>query len=293
MVTPLDDDGKIDFQGTENLVEHLVRGKVQAIFILGTTGEAQSLSREQREDFIEFTGKKIGGRLPYMVCVTDTSMDDACRLAGKAEEAGACAIVAAPPYYFLPSQKDIILWYTTLADRSPLPLFLYNMPARVKVMIEPETVRILASHPKIYGLKDSSANMTYFQTVKYMTEDIEGFSLYVGPEELTGECVLLGADGGVNGGANMFPELYVKMYEAARDRDIDTVTRLQKHIMKISTAVYAVDDGPGNYLQGLKYALEALGICKGGLALPYIPFGEECKKRIRTALSSIDPAEWV
>ena len=292
MVTPLDAERRIDYLGTEKLVNHMIAGGVHGIFVLGTTGEAQSLSLDDRKKFVSFVGKAIAGRVPYLVCVTDTSMDDACCLARRAKESGACAVVAAPPYYFSPSQNDMINWYRALADRSPLPLYLYNMPGNVKVSIAPSTVKALASHPNIWGLKDSSANMTYFQTLRYLTQDEENFSLYVGPEELTGECVLMGADGGVNGGANMFPELYVRMYEAASARDIDTVRRLQKSVMQISTSIYSVGDCPSSYLQGLKCALEVLGICKGWLALPYIPFGEENRTKIWEALGRIDTSSW-
>ena len=292
MVTPLDHDRQIDYPGAARLVEHMIKGGVHAIFVLGTTGESQSLSIEDRKKFVGFVGNAISGRVPYLVCVTDTSIEDSCCLARKAKESGACAVVAAPPYYFSPSQNDIINWYRALADSSPLPLYLYNMPGNVKVSIAPATVKVLASHPNIYGIKDSSANMTYFQTVKYLTEDEEDFSLYVGPEELTGECVLMGADGGVNGGANMFPELYVKMYEAASQGDIRTVRWLQNCIMKISTSIYTVGDCPSSYLQGLKCALELMGICHGGLALPYVSIGDEGRERIRTALQSINPSEW-
>ncbi len=292
MVTPLDEQRKIDYKGTENLVNHLIAGGVHAIFVLGTTGEAQSLSLEERTSLVEFTGKVIDGRVPYLVCVTDTSIDDSVALAETAKEAGACAVVAAPPYYFDPSQSDMVNWYTALADRSPLPVYLYNMPGKVKVNIAPSTVAALASHPNIIGLKDSSANTVYFQTLQYLTRNEENFALYVGPEEITAETVLLGGDGGVNGGANMFPELYVKMYEAAERRDIDECKRLQKYIMQISVSIYGITNTPSSYLQGLKAALELLGICKGGLALPYTSYNEECKAKVKAALDNLNPNDW-
>lgn len=292
MVTPLDENSEIDYSGTANLVCHLIEGGVHGIFVLGTTGEAQSIALAERKKFVEFVGKEIGGRVPYLVCITDTSMTDSLCLAHTAKQSGACAVVAAPPYYFSPSQADMITWYTRLADKSPLPLFLYNMPGHVKVSIAPATVRELSNHPNICGLKDSSANMTYFQTVKYLTRNNADFALYVGPEELTGECVLMGADGGVNGGANMFPELYVKVYGAAVRGDIEEVRRLQQYVMQISATLYSVSSCPSSYLQGLKSALEELGICKDALALPYTSFKEEEKEKVRKALSDIDRSGW-
>jgi Dihydrodipicolinate synthase/N-acetylneuraminate lyase len=292
MVTPFNEKGDIDYSSTKNLINYLISGGVHGIFVLGTTGEAQSVALSDRKKFVEFVGKEIDGRVPYLVCVTDTSMKDSCELAEIAKKSGAVAVVAAPPYYYSPSQLDMINLYTTLADKSPLPVFLYNMPGHVKVSIAPDTVKTLASHPNIWGLKDSSANMTYFQTLKYLTSNEENFSLYVGPEELTAECVLMGAEGAVNGGANMFPELYVKMYNAAVQQNMDLVARLQKCIMQISVSIYSVGEGPSSYLQGLKSALEQLGICKGYLALPYSEMKAEGKEKIAKALKDIDTSIW-
>ena len=126
--------------------------------------------------------------------------------------------------------------------------------------------------------------MTYFETLLYLLGDREDFSLYVGPEELTGECVMMGADGGVNGGANMFPELYVAMYNAAEAGDLKKVRELQRRIMQISTTIYTVGKYSSSYLKGVKCALSLLGICDGYLSYPYRQFREEERAKIRQAL---------
>lgn len=292
MVTPLDEQRNIDYEGTERLVNHLIKGGVHAIFVLGTTGESQSLSMKQRKSFIEFTGKVINKRVPFLVCVTDTSIDDSLALAELAKISGAFAVVSAAPFYFEASQSDIIEWYTALADRSPLPVYLYNIPSKVKVIIEPPTVATLSLHPNIIGIKDSSANMVYFQTLRYLTRNNVNFAYYVGPEEITSESILLGADGGVNGGANLFPELYVKMYEAAERSDIDECNVLQQYIMQVSASIYGVTSGPSSYLKGLKAALEIKGICKGYLALPYTAYNDELKTQVNIALENLKPKYW-
>ena len=175
MVTPLTLNAEIDYKATEKLVEHLISGGVHGIFVLGTTGEAQSLSAAQRESFVEFVGKHINGRTRYIVGVSDTSIADSIKLAAVSKAAGAEGVVATPPYYFAPSQSDMVNWFTALADASPLPVYMYNMPSHVKVNIDPATVAKLASHPNIKGLKDSSHNMTYFQTLADLTRDVEDF----------------------------------------------------------------------------------------------------------------------
>ena len=288
MVTPLTQGAEVDYPATEKLVEHLIAGGVHGIFALGTTGEAQSLSAQQRADFTTYVGEKIAGRVPYIVGISDTSIADSIALAKTAQAAGACGVVATPPYYFAPAQNDMVAWFTALADASPLPVYLYNMPSHVKVNIAPETAAILAKHPNIKGLKDSSHNMTYFQTLGYLTKDEADFVLFVGPEEQTAQAVLLGGVGGVNGGANMFPELYVKSYNAAVAGDLETVRKCQKAILHISTAIYNVD----GYLPGLKGALELLGLCNRTLALPYTAMSDEKMVVLKKALDGISTDEW-
>ena len=288
MVTPLTQGAEVDYPATEKLVEHLIAGGVHGIFALGTTGEAQSLSAQQRADFTTYVGEKIAGRVPYIVGISDTSIADSIALAKTAQAAGACGVVATPPYYFAPAQNDMVAWFTALADASPLPVYLYNMPSHVKVNIAPETAAILAKHPNIKGLKDSSHNMTYFQALGYLTKDEADFVLFVGPEEQTAQAVLLGGAGGVNGGANMFPELYVKSYNAAVVGDLETVRKCQKAILHISTAIYNVD----GYLPGLKGALELLGLCNRTLALPYTAMSDEKMVELKAALEGISNQEW-
>ena len=266
MITPLKGDDQIDRAGTVRLTEHILAGGVHALFLLGTTGEAQSLSYECRYDFVELVCRQVAGRVPVLVGVTDTSLDESVKLAAHAAKCGAVAGVA---------------------DALPLPLFLYNMPSHVKVFLEPATVKTLAEHPNIVGLKDSSANMTYFQTLLYHLGDREDFALYVGPEELTGESVVMGAAGGVNGGANIFPELYVQMYYAACNRDVNTMRALQRKIMQISTSLYTVGKYGSSYLKGVKCSLSLMGICDDYMSYPYRRFRTEERARIRKALEAL------
>ena len=288
IVTPLTPDAEIDYPATEKLVEHLIAGGVHGVFALGTTGEAQSLSAQQRADFATFVGQKIAGRVPYIVGVSDTSIADSVALAKTAQAAGACGVVATPPYYYAPAQNDMVNWFTSLADASPIPVYLYNMPSHVKVNIAPETAAKLAKHPNIKGLKDSSHNMTYFQSLSYLTKGEEDFVLFVGPEEQTAQAVLMGGAGGVNGGANMFPELYVKTYNAAREGNVEEMRKCQKAILHISTAIYNVD----GYLPGLKGALELLGLCDRTLALPYTAMSDEKMVALKEALAGISAQGW-
>ena len=288
LVTPLKDNETLDIESLERLIEHLIAGGVHGLFILGTTGEEQSLSYDVRKQMIREACRINHSRLPLLACVTDTSIVESIRLARVAADCGADGVVSAPPYYFATGQPELAQFYEELVPQLPLPVFLYNMPSHVKVSFAPDTVRRIACNPQVVGFKDSSANAVYFQSVMYKMQERQDFAMLVGPEEITGECVLLGAHGGINGGANMFPGLYVAMYEAARSGDLQRVSQLQQYIMQISTTIYTVGKHGSSYLKGLKCALSLLGIINDDfVASPFYKFDKPEREKIRMALAAL------
>ncbi|MFV5690096.1 dihydrodipicolinate synthase family protein [Flavobacterium sp. ZT3R25] len=287
MVTPLlSDNLTLDIKGVQHLVEHLVSGGVHGIFILGTTGESTSLSYKTREQLIIESCKAVNGRIPVFVGITDTSIEESIHLALIAQRVGAAAVVAAPPYYYGLGQEELYKYYWSLADQLTLPLFLYNMPSHTKINIDVKTVVRLSEHPNIIGLKDSSANAVYFQTLCYLLKT--NFSLLVGPEEITAETVLRGGNGGVNGGANLFPKLYVALYNAAVAKDFARIEELQNLVMEISTKIYTVGSYGSSYLKGLKGALSALGIINGNIAPPFTTFDEKEMTKVIANIKEIE-----
>lgn len=287
LVTPLLDDDVLDVEGLNRLIEHLIAGGVHALFVLGTTGEAQSLSYKLRVEMIKNTCRITKGRLPVLVCISDTSIVESVNLARIAADNGADAVVSAPPYYFAAGQPELIEFYENLTPQLPLPLFLYNMPTHTKVIFAPATIQRIAEDPRVIGFKDSSANAVYFQSVMYALKERQDFSMLVGPEEIMAESVLLGAHGGVNGGANMFPELYVELYNAAKNTNLEELKRLQEKVMQISATIYTVGQHGSSYLKGLKCALNLLGICSDYVAAPFHKFEQREREKIWKALQKL------
>lgn len=286
-VTPLIDTDTLDVSGLNLLLEHVIGGGTSAIFLLGTTGEFASLSYSVRYELIDRACRQISGRVRVLVGITDTSFSESIRLANYAADMGADAIVAAPPYYYATSQQELAEYYEKLASKVPLPLFLYNMPVHTKVVIEPATVKRISDNSNVAGLKDSSGNLVYFRAIQQAMLDRPDFTMFMGPEEITAEAVLLGASGGVNGGANMFPDLYVQMYHAAVAGDLGRVKALQQCIMVISSKIYSVGRFGSSYLMGLKTALSVLGICDDYVAEPFNRFHQEQREKIALALADI------
>ena len=289
MVTPLTGRNSLDVAGLERLVEHLITGGVHGLFLLGTTGEGPSLSYALRQELIERTCRQVHGRVPVLVGITDTAFEESLQVASWAADAGADAVVAAPPYYLPEGQAELREYIDHLVPELPLPLFLYNMPALTKVNIEPETVRQAMDHPKVLGLKDSSCSMIYLHRVLALQPHRPDWVFLVGPEEMLGDAVLAGAHGGVNGGANLFPRLYVRLFEAAQAGDLALVRSLHSRVMQVSESLYRIGRHHSALIKGLKCALSLSGICDDFLAEPFQRFLDPERNRVREALDHLHP----
>jgi dihydrodipicolinate synthase/N-acetylneuraminate lyase len=281
MITPLEGRDQLSVRGLERLIEHILGAGVNGLFILGTTGEAPALSYRTRREVIERTCRQVAGRVPVIVGITDTAFEESLELARHAQASGAQAVVVSAPYYFPAAQSELFNYLEDLTVELPLPAFLYNAPTNTHHVFEPRTVRRIAELPNVAGLKDSSANMIYFHAVQELLSDRPDFTRLVGPEELMAEAVLLGGHGGMCGGANFFPQLYVDLYHAAAGRDLEKVRALQKLVMQISTTIYRVAREDSSYLRGLKCAVSLVGICGDFMAEPFRSFGPEERRQVQ------------
>ena len=261
MVTPLIDRENIDFKGLEKLLDHLINGGVSGVFLMGTTGEGTSISPRMRKDLIKYSIEYVKGRVPVFVSIADCCIEESLNMARYAKECGVTYLVSALPFYVGLTQKEIIDYYTTIADNVPLPLCLDNLPAQTKLMISVEAVKTLAKHPNIIGMKDSSGNGTYFNTLlAEIKAEYPNFTILVGPDEMLASTMAMGGNGGVNSGSNLFPELYVNLFKACKAKDTERILKLQKLVMKVSTGVYSVDKSSVSFLKGLKAALFTEGL---------------------------------
>jgi len=281
MITPLLAEDKLDSKSLKNVIEHLIKGGVHGIFILGSTGEAPSLSYKLRYRLVEETCELVAGRVPVIVGITDTSFVESVNLANFAKEKKSTAVVLAPPYYFPAGQPELVEYVGHLVSEISIPLFLYNMPSFTKVYYEVETVQTLSENKKIIGIKDSSGNMLYYHRLLQLFKDREDFSILMGTEALLAESILLGGHGGVPGGANLFPNLFVRLYDAAQRKDLNEVRKLQDKVMRLGSTIYNVGKYGSSFLKGIKCGLAYQGILKSDfVAEPFHAFREKEKKII-------------
>ncbi len=287
IITPLKDEYNLDEPGLEKLVEHIIGGGVHGLFLLGTTGEGPSLSMKLKYDMVEQSCKNIKGRVPVLVGITDTSFAESIRLAEHAAECGADAVVLAPPYYFPQGQPELLEYLEHLVPRLPLPLFLYNMPSMTKVDIEVGTLKKAAQIDGIVGFKDSSGNMVRYHEFVTAMRGNENFSLLMGPEELLGESVMFGGHGGVSGGANISPKLFVDMYNAATAGDVERMRKLQVAIYE-HRKLYACGRYSSGMIKGVKCALNLMGICSDFMAEPFHAFRAPEREKIAALLKELN-----
>ena len=293
MVTPLLDGGTLDHGAVVGMVERLIAAQVSGIFVLGTTGEAQALPYQVRSELVQLVCSTAAGRVPVLVGISDTVIEQSIRFAHDAQAAGANAAVLAAPYYFLLSQAELLRYVSGIARRVSLPLYLYNIPSLAKIAFAPETVCAAAQMPNVYGLKDSSGDMKYLAAVTAALRDRPDFSILCGPEECLAEAIRLGAHGGIAGGSNLWPELYINLYQAAIAGDEANVHRLQKTVLDISKFIYHRRPEHSSYLRGLKCALAAMGYCRNVMTEPFEPFTGDEAGAVRAALMQcgLQPAQ--
>jgi len=267
VITPLVNYEEFDVHGFENLIEHLISGGVHGLFLLGTTGEAPSLSYKLRKELVKRACELVNHRIPVMVGISDTSFSASLEIAEYSKSVGADAVVVAPPYYFPMAQEEVVEYLKDLAPALPLPFLLYNMPSHTKIHLSIETVK-RAKELGAIGIKDSSGDMFYLYSLIEEFKDSADFSIITGTELFLPETIMNGGHGAIPGGANIFPQLFVKLYKASINKDFNTIELLRKKVMKLYNTIYSVSKHPSRITIGIKCALSVMGICNDYMVPP-------------------------
>lgn len=285
LVTPLTPDGALDAPGLERLIEMMLQAGVHGVFPLGTTGEAPHLGRELRKDFLQLVSKCVRGRVPVLAGITDSSVEEAAWMANQAAEAGCDAVVYAAPHYYPMSQDELVGFSRALAERLPLPFFLYNIPFCTHHSYSLDAVKRIADLHGCLGIKDTSNDMALFQAFIDAFRDRPEFTVLMGPEERLWDAVMMGGHGAVTGGANLAPELFTGIYAAAVAGKPEVAAPLIMRAEIIRLRIYGALSERSGYFRGLKCAMEMRGICSGATVAPFEPIEGEARERIRVALA--------
>lgn len=287
-ITPLDEKERVDELGFVNQLNRLIDNGVHGIYLLGTSGEFTTLTNTERERAMDIATKAVGGRVPIICGVMDTSTQRVIENIETATQFGVDAVAATPGYYY-PStdDADLIQFYQAVAGSTELPVFIYNIPSTVKTAIKPQVVAELADAcDNIVGIKDSSGDWTNCLNLLALFGDRTDFAVMLGSHTAIGAAVLFGADGGVVSISNVAPKESVALYNAAKARDIDEVHRLQKLLLRLSK-MYTYGQG----VSGMKACLEILGVCNAYTTSPLLPISDAAKAELRELLTELEILE--
>ena len=286
LVTPLSAQDELDHAGLERLVEHVIDGGVHGVFILGSTGEAPSLSYHLRREVIDRVTKQVAGRVPVLVGITDTAFVESVNLAKHAADAGVDAVVSTTPYYFPTGQTELLDFIRNLEAELPLPLVLYNMPAMTKIWFELETLQALTEIDSIIGIKDSSGDLEYFEKLTALKKTRPDWSVTIGTEVLLPKAIAMGADGAVAGGGQILPQLFSECYESLVAGDEAKTAELMPQIEAFQ-AIYDVGKYASRHLKATKCCLSLLGICDDLPAHPFHRFNPPERQKVAAVLDGM------
>ena len=292
IVTPLNSNSELDLTGLKNLINHILNGGVHGIFALGTTGEATNLSYELRKEFLNRVCDYTKGRVPVVAGITDTCFEGSLEIAEAAKNAGVDALVVSTPYYLPISQSEFVIYLEELVPQLPLPFMMYNMPSCTKMHMTINTVK-KAKELGAIGIKDSSGNLPYLLALAEEFKSSPEFAVIAGSEIYLPETIIAGGHGAVAGGANLFPSVFVELYEASLEKDFEKIDLLKKKLLLIEEKIYNVGAYSSKHIKTIKSALSAMGICNDYVAYPFRKFHDAKRQQIQLNLKEMDILEAV
>jgi 4-hydroxy-tetrahydrodipicolinate synthase len=277
IVTPMQEDGSVDWQSLEDLIEFHIENGTSAIVIVGTTGESSTLDMQEHEDAIRFTVDKCKSRIPVIAGTGGNSTREAIHLTRAAKKAGADAALIVTPYYNKPSQEGLYQHYKTIAEAVDIPQILYNVPGRTAVDLLPETTLRLAKISNIVGIKEATG--LYERALFYKQHAPEGFALYSGDDATALEFILAGWHGDISVTANVSPKAMASMCQAALEGNKELAERLNDSLMPLHQNLF-VEANP----VPVKWALNLMGLIPSGIRLPLVTLDESHHETVTKAL---------
>lgn len=282
MVTPVTPEGRLDKGAVERIIEFFAQAKVSPL-LMGTTGEGNSVSRDDGLLFVETAVKAAQGRITIYAGLTGNCFSEQLAQAEAYTRAGADVIVATLPTYYALTPAQMENYYRRLADSITGPLMLYNILATTHMSIPVEVIVRLADHPNIVGLKDSERDLERMAQCIAIAKGREDFCYFCGWAAQSAHSLELGGDGIVPSTGNYVPEMFRMLYEAAVSGDMETANRLQDETNEMAK-IYQKDRTLGQSLAALKVMMQTKGLCGPDMLMPLTRLSLEEEKVIRDAL---------
>jgi len=278
MVTPMHDDGSVDWTALERLVDHHVAEGTDAIVSVGTTGESATLNHDEHGEVIARTVKAVAGRIPVIGGTGANSTAEAISLTRHAAEVGVDACLLVVPYYNKPPQEGLYQHFKAIADAVSIPQILYNVPGRTGVDMQNDTTLRLAEIDNIVAIKDATNDLDRGRDL--ISRAPQDFLIYSGEDGTACELMIAGGKGTISVTANAAPNLMHRMCQAAIAGDADSARALNNQLAELHKAMF-VESNP----IPAKWAVAQQGLMGEGIRLPLLPLSSQCHDEVRSAMS--------
>jgi 4-hydroxy-tetrahydrodipicolinate synthase len=282
LITPFKADLSVDYTALGNIIDYVIKGGVDYIVCLGTTGEAITLSGTECREILNFTIRQVDGRVPIVAGFFGGNYTEKLEVFIKEYNFdGVAGIMSSSPAYSKPPQSGIYQHFMRVADASPLPVIIYNVPGRTSSNVLPETILKLAeNHDNFAAVKEASGKLEQsVEILKYCRKD---FGVLSGDDPITAAIIALGGHGGISVIANALPAQFSGMVNAALASDFPTARKLNFDMLEVHPLLY-VEGNP----VGIKAAVSMLGLCRNHLRVPLVPLSEHHRERLRKVLSQV------
>ena len=281
LVTPMHDNGEVDFSALRRLVDwHLAQG-THGIVSVGTTGESPTLTVPEHLDVIRVTVEQVAGKIPVIAGAGANSTSEAIALTAEAKALGADATLQVVPYYNKPTQEGLYQHFRTVADSCDLPIILYNVPGRTVADLSNETVLRLAGVKNIVGIKDATGDLTRGKAL--ISGAPKDFVVLSGDDETATALMLAGAMGSVSVTANIVPKKMARLCELAINKKVSESSALDATLQALHRGLF-VEPNP----TCPKWALNAMGLIDKGIRLPMLPLSNEAAPALRQILNNLE-----
>lgn len=273
LVTPFKKDHSVDFEGLERLLVATAANGVDYYVVNGTTGESPTTTDSEKKEILQFVIKHNKSNLPIVYGLGGNNTAQVLEKIEQTDLTGVDAILSVSPSYNKPSQEGIVTHFTLIADKSPIPIILYNVPGRTASNMAASTTIKLAKHPNIIGIKESSGSIE--QAMQIMNEKPDDFLLISGEDLLTVPFYAIGGSGIISVMANVFGEMFSKVKVSVQKNDFDSASKELFKLLNINPLMYE-ESNP----VGVKYVLKKQGVCEHYVRLPLLEASDTLKSKI-------------
>lgn len=280
LVTPFTSSTAVDYDSLGKLIDFVIKGGVEYVVTLGTTGETPTLSKEEKKDIVQFTYEKVADRVPVVVGIGGNNTIELLQDLQYFPLGKATAILSASPYYNKPSQEGIFQHYKLLAEAAPKPILLYNVPGRTgRNMTAATTLRLANEVDNIAGIKEASGDMTQCSLI--LRDRPENFLVVSGDDGLTIAQVATGMDGVISVAGNAFPKQFSDMVRFTLKHDLVTAKKLNDQLIEAYDLMFA-ENNPA----GVKAFLTELNLIENNLRLPMTSLSSQLHEKVREYLNN-------